>query len=235
MPIDLVPFGFTATENLVYGALLELGPSSGYAVAKVLSIARANGYQALDALVAKGAAAVTGHDPRRYRAVRPKDVLARIVGQESGKLDRLERQVSEAAPEGDTPVVRIEGTRALREIATRSIVRAGRSVICVAPAEFLEGLAPAWRARAARGGGGGGGGGGETAVWSTDREPRGIAVSGVTSPQVTTGAPSDPLALLAVDDSALLARLGANPTGYWSSDPALVATVRAAITGLTTA
>ena len=159
--------------------------------------------------------------------MRPKDVLARIVGQESGKLDRLERQVSEAAPEGDTPVVRIEGTRALREIATRSIVRAGRSVICVAPAEFLEGLAPAWRARAA--------GGGETTVWSTDREPRGIAVSGVTSPQVTTGAPTDPLALLAVDDSALLARLGANPTGYWSSDPALAATVRAAITGLTTA
>lgn len=232
MPIDLVPFGFTATENLVYGALLELGPSSGYAVAKVLSIARANGYQALDALVAKGAAAVTGHDPRRYRTVRPKDVLARIVGQESGKLDRLERQVSEVAPEGDTPVVRIEGTRALREIATRSIVRAGRSVICVAPAEFLEGLAPAWRARAA---GGGGDGGGETAVWSTDREPRGIAVSGVTSRQVTTDVPNDPLALLAVDDSALLARLGANPTGYWSSDPALVATVRAAITGLTTA
>ncbi len=232
MPIDLAPFGFTATESLVYGALLELGPSSGYAVAKVLSIARANGYQALDALVAKGAAVVTGHGPRRYRAVRPKDVLARIVGQECGKLDRLERQVSEAAPEGDTPVVRIEGTRALREVATRVIVRAGRSLICVAPAEFLEGLAPALRARAA---GGGGGGGGETAVWSTDREPRGIAVSGVTSPQVTTGTPSDPLALLVVDDSALLARLGANPTGYWSSDPALVATVRAAVTGLTNA
>lgn len=233
MSIDLVPFGFTATQNLVYGALLQLGPSSGYAVAKVLSIARANGYQALDALVTKGAAVVTGRDPRRYRAVRPKDVLAQIVGQESGKLDRLERQVSEAAPEGDTPIVRVEGTRALREIATRSIVRAGRSVICVAPAEFLEGLAPAWRTRAAEEGSGIEGR--ETAVWSTDREPRGIAVSGVTSPQVTTVAPANPLALLAVDDSALLARLGANPTGYWSSDAALVATVRAAIIGLTTA
>ncbi len=57
--IDLTPFGFTPTENLAYGALLDLGPSSGYAVAKELSIARANAYQALNGLVAKGAAVIT--------------------------------------------------------------------------------------------------------------------------------------------------------------------------------
>ena len=71
MPIDLTPFGFTPTENRAYGALLELGPSSGYALAKALSIARANAYQALNGLVAKGGAIRTHEAPQRYRAERP--------------------------------------------------------------------------------------------------------------------------------------------------------------------
>ncbi len=73
--IDLTPFGFTPTENLAYGALLELGPSSGYALAKDLSIARANAYQALNGLVAKGAAIQTDDQPQRYRAESKKPVL----------------------------------------------------------------------------------------------------------------------------------------------------------------
>ena len=53
-PLDLTPFGYTQTENLVYSRLLQGGPASGYAVARDLLIARANAYQALRGLVAKG-------------------------------------------------------------------------------------------------------------------------------------------------------------------------------------
>src|SRR2546428_152536 len=34
MPADLMPFGFTATESMVYSTLLRLGPATGYAVAR---------------------------------------------------------------------------------------------------------------------------------------------------------------------------------------------------------
>src|SRR2546422_7108627 len=51
MPADLMPFGFTATESMVYSTLLRLGPATGYAVARAVRLARANAYGALDGLV----------------------------------------------------------------------------------------------------------------------------------------------------------------------------------------
>src|SRR2546421_246980 len=48
--VDLTPFGFTPTESQVYGALLRLGPSTGYAVAHATRVARANTYGALEGL-----------------------------------------------------------------------------------------------------------------------------------------------------------------------------------------
>src|SRR5207237_10905226 len=94
-PIDLTPFGFTPTESLVYGRLLTGGPASGYAVSRDLLVARANVYQALRALVAKGAAVSTGEKPQRFRAVKPRDLYAGIVERENGKLDSLEAQILE--------------------------------------------------------------------------------------------------------------------------------------------
>ena len=70
-PVDLTPFGFTPTESAAYGALLAAGPSSGYAVARHLAVARANAYQALNGLVTKQAADCTGEDPQIFRAVQP--------------------------------------------------------------------------------------------------------------------------------------------------------------------
>ena len=49
--VTLERFGFTPTETKVYESLLRLGPSTGYAVAKDVRLARANVYQALDGLV----------------------------------------------------------------------------------------------------------------------------------------------------------------------------------------
>src|ERR687891_554380 len=56
MAVDLTPFGFTPTESLVYTALLRLGPSTGYAVARRARVARANAYAALEGLVEEGLA-----------------------------------------------------------------------------------------------------------------------------------------------------------------------------------
>ena len=59
MALNLMPFGFTPTESLVYGTLLRLGPSTGYAVARGSRLARANAYSALEGLVTRGAATRT--------------------------------------------------------------------------------------------------------------------------------------------------------------------------------
>src|SRR5438128_78645 len=50
---DLTPFGFTATESRVYATLLQLGPATGYAVARAARLARANASGALDGLVTR--------------------------------------------------------------------------------------------------------------------------------------------------------------------------------------
>src|SRR2546421_55199 len=75
-PINLTPFGFTATESQVYGALLRLGPSTGYAVAHAARIARANTYGALEGLAGRAAAIRLPRRPGRYRAGDPPALIA---------------------------------------------------------------------------------------------------------------------------------------------------------------
>src|SRR6266567_4526836 len=63
--VDLTPFGFTPTESQVYGALLRLGPSTGYAVAHATRLAprpRAHHRRA----PGRGRRARRGEQPRRW-------------------------------------------------------------------------------------------------------------------------------------------------------------------------
>jgi hypothetical protein len=222
--IDLTPFGFTATEALAYGALLELGPSSGYAVAKQLSIARANAYQALDALVAKRAAVVSAANPRRYRAVQPQAVLTTIVEAQSRQIDRLEEQILAHPAAGAEPLVRVAGLRAVRETATRDIVRAEREVLCVAPPAEILALAPAFRARAA--------GRRPASVWCLGPVPEAsVPLAGELAADVLQRHFLEPVLLLAAD-GALMASVGDEAQGYWSSAPLIAGVVRAAIADL---
>src|SRR3989442_736373 len=78
MPADLMPFGFTATESMVYSTLLRLGPATGYAVARAVRLARANAYGALDGLVSRGAAVRIPGRPMRYRPADPQALVAQI-------------------------------------------------------------------------------------------------------------------------------------------------------------
>jgi sugar-specific transcriptional regulator TrmB len=144
--LDLTPFGFTPTESASYQALLELGPSSGYAVAKYLSIARANAYQALDALVTKGTATLGSGAPRSYRAVSPGGLLALLTHAEATKLDRLEAQLAALEHGGEPTTVAFSGERRLEELALRTAARAS-SVRCLGPDGLLRRLVPIWRKR----------------------------------------------------------------------------------------
>src|SRR6059058_3456430 len=87
--VDLTPFGFTPTESQVYGALLRLGPSTGYAVAHATRVARANTYGALEGLAGRAAAIRLPGRPARSRAVDPRALIARLAAAKGQALDRL--------------------------------------------------------------------------------------------------------------------------------------------------
>jgi len=220
--LDLTPFGFTPTESNTYTALLELGPSSGYAAARALSIARANAYQALDGLVAKGAAVlIDAATPKRYRAVQPRTLFAQIVSAQDRKIDELERAVLARPAAAAAPHLQIRGTRALLDVAVRAVVRAEGEVRCATAGARLDALAPAFRARAAAGR--------QTSLWAT--EPH------VTDFPVSIG-PVDPErwrflgsadAILLTADGALAATLGDDAEGTWSESALHIGLVSAAI------
>lgn len=201
-PIDLTPFGFTPTESLAYEALLALGPASGYAVAKQVSIARANAYQALNGLVAKGAAVRIDANPQRFRAVKPDALLARVAADEADKIAQLERQVAERGGIGDDAIVPVEGERALRDVLTRWAGRSTGPVLCLAPQRLREALQPVWRKREADGA--------TTTLWTS---------------------PDDALLLFWCEEAAVVARADEQARGYWCSDPVLLTTVKGAILG----
>jgi sugar-specific transcriptional regulator TrmB len=219
---DLAMFGFTPTESGAYRTLVTLGPSSGYAVARELSIARANAYQALDGLVAKGAAVlVSDVAPKRYRAVQPMTVFARIAAAEMLKLDQLERDLARQPSTGAPLHVSLSGGRAVQEAASRAIVRATNEVLCVAPSEQLQAMVPALRARAAASR--------PVRVWSADAPPVGMPVD-VERAKGTALAEQfgGPVLLLAADGA--LAAVDRSPwNGVWSEDPLIAGLVRSAI------
>ncbi len=224
--IDLTPFGFTATENTVYSRLLSGGPASGYAVAKDLLIARANAYQALRGLVAKGAASMTGDAPQRFRGVRPADLYATIVERQTHKLDRLETQLTLGDEPGASSFVPLSGERAFIELAGRTAAREPGPVTCLAPARLIGLLVPALRKRAADGA--------QTTIWSLgDPATVSLPLEGAIPAERAAALFGSPVAILLTGEAALLARLvDRSVAGYWTSDPSVVGATRGAMAAL---
>ncbi|MFI5208116.1 MAG: TrmB family transcriptional regulator [Gemmatimonadales bacterium] len=117
-------FGFTPTETKSYQALLKLGPSTGYRVARDLGIARANVYQALEALVRRGAARKAASIPSQYAAVSPASLVAELERGFRRDLAQLDESLRRL-PQGSSDVV-----SDLEALVTseRLIVRATESV-----------------------------------------------------------------------------------------------------------
>lgn len=145
--IDLTPFGFTPTESLAYGMLLETGPTGGYALAKRLNIARANAYQALNGLVTKGAASLDDGRPQRFRPVRPDALLAMMVHAEGRKLDDLQDQIGGFADRDGETFVELIGARAVHDLVMRTAAREQAPVVCAATGPVIAATAPGWRRR----------------------------------------------------------------------------------------
>lgn len=221
--VDLTDFGFTPTESQAYAALLRSGPSSGYAVAKQMSVARANAYQALNGLVAKAAAVEIEHDPRVFRAVAPSALLAHITREQAAQLDRLERAMAELSQAGEPAIVPFRGSAELEALALRTAVRAP-AVTSFGPPDLLRSLGPIWRARAANDR--------PTTLYAVGdpAAPLPFPIHATLIPRQVRELFGAHVGGLVTDDAGIIARLDADePDGLWFSDPLLTGTLRAAL------
>jgi predicted transcriptional regulator len=214
--LDLTPFGFTPTESAAYRQLIEDGPSSGYAVAKRLAIARANAYQALDGLVAKNAADVVTGEPRTYRAIQPQALLAMISRDLAAGLDTLEGQLVSLAEPGAPGTVAFSGDAEFNAVLMRSAIRPPAMVEFLAPSSVFASTVPVWRTRYANGR--------PTGLWCIGQVPEDFPVPAAITidPASVRRLGGEPLVLI-TPNAALLGRLsGAGPEGHWTSDPVLM-------------
>ena len=218
MPADLMPFGFTATESLVYSTLLRLGPATGYAVARAVRLARANAYGALDGLVSRGAAVRMPGRPTRYRPADPQALLAQITAAHGEALDRLSRALADAARSTEPETKTLAGARAVANVVLQLVARAERRVEGVLAAELWRATLPAWRRAAAR----------------AQVELRIAGDAPTEAPELVVGTtPPDHPTVLVIDNTQALAAVGSADglAAVWTSHPAIVALARRALGG----
>jgi len=222
--IDLTPFGFTPTESLVYGSLLQLGPSTGYAVARACRVARANAYGALEGLVRGGAAtrAPGGGRPTRYRPTDPQALVAQLAAAQGEALERLSRALQHASQPGEPLTREIAGTRATANLILQLVARAERRVEGILAADLWRPTLPAWRRAAGRV---------AVALRVAGDETPLPEETGVVAGRVSADQPT----LLVIDGRQAVAATAHDPelTAIWSSHPLFVAIAEAAIRGLT--
>jgi sugar-specific transcriptional regulator TrmB len=226
--IDLTPFGFTTTESLVYAALLRLGPSTGYGVARATRLARANAYGALEGLVSGGAAfrSPPPSRPVHYRPSDPQTLLAQLAARQGAALDRLGQALRDASLPLEPETRVITGERAVGNLIHQLVARAERRVAGMLAAALWRPTLPAWRRAAAR------------AVLDvklagdSDAAGRVGGAGAADTEGILTGAVSgaEPTILLIDDAQVIMATAAGDATlALWSAHPHVVELARRAL------
>lgn len=197
----------------MYRTLLELGPSTGYAVARTAGYARANTYSALDGLLLRGAAQRAAGRPARYRATDPQTLLVQLAAEQGERLEGLARAVADLHKPVEPVTRTAEGARATGNVVQQLVARAAKQVEGVVAAELWLPTLPAWR-HAAR------------------RARLQVVISGDVpdAEDLATGrVPAGEATMLLVDDQFTLVATGtgAAMTAVWSGHPLLVLLARA--------
>lgn len=228
MTIDLTPFGFTPTESLVYSALLDRGFTSAYALAQAIGVARANAYQALHGLVAKGAAVRVSDTPQVFRPIGPVELLAMVSQRQASRLDDLESQINRRGRGGQEITVRFSGRREFSELVLRTAARA-EVVSCMAESNLLTSLNPVWRKRAQDGS--------ETSLWPIGEQQPDLPlpIAGMIGMNRVAHYFGSPATILIADDRVMVGTetAKADLRGLWTSDPVLCGCAVAALDALT--
>jgi sugar-specific transcriptional regulator TrmB len=87
----LETFGLTEYEAKCFVALVRIDHGTAREVAEVADVPRPRVYDSVESLGERGLADVQESQPRRFRAVAPRDAIDRIRREYGDRLDRLER------------------------------------------------------------------------------------------------------------------------------------------------
>jgi HTH-type transcriptional regulator, sugar sensing transcriptional regulator len=217
--LNLVPFGFTPTESLVYQVLLTGGPGTGYAIARSAGLARANAYSALEGLVSKGAARLDPGRPKRYRPEAPAALIARISTDHGLALEQLSGELDTVTVPNTPTLVEVESGRAVLQLITHDVARAAASVFLLAPGDAYPLLAPALRRPFSAG----------LPLTLCASSPANLGFIEVEVLTDMRGWPGTPILAIVDERSAIAAsRSGTEVRGHWSTAPAFVAAARLA-------
>jgi sugar-specific transcriptional regulator TrmB len=218
--LELTRFGFTPTESLIYEVLLTNGPGTGYSIARAAGLARANAYSALEGLVAKGAARVEGGRPKRYRPEPPTGLIARITNDHGLALERLSTELEVLSVPATPTVVEIESGRAVLQLISHDVARAGHSVALLVPPDAFPLLAPALRRPVSAG----------LTVSLYSLAPVDLGFVAVETVPEGHQWPGMPIIAVVDEGSAVIAsRNGTEVRGHWSTAPGFVAAARLAL------
>jgi sugar-specific transcriptional regulator TrmB len=148
----LTALGFTETEALVYCELLTASPATGYRLAQAVGKAPANTYQALSALVQKGAAMVDESGGKSFRAVPPGELLAAMAaGFEARRTAAAEALERLARPAEDDRIYQLKSADQVMQRALAMIEGAREILLFDLFPGPLEALSPALERAAAQG------------------------------------------------------------------------------------
>lgn len=149
----LAELGFSSQEARVYLALLQHPSATGYEVAKIAGLQRANVYQVLSGLTDRGVVdRVSDGTPARFVAHPPAAVLGRIKRQTAERADSLIADLATlAAPRDQAGFFSLRDRESVIDRAASLVAEARTRVAVCAWADDLEWLAPGLRAAAQSG------------------------------------------------------------------------------------
>jgi len=107
---QLLSFGLTRQEAIIYTCLLENGEQTGYEVAKITGISRSNTYNALAGLVEKGAAFAIEGTGTKYIPVEINDFSNNIIRNLKKMQEKLLVNAPKQTPQSDAYIT-IQGEK----------------------------------------------------------------------------------------------------------------------------
>ena len=148
----LVQLGFSSQEARVYVALLRQPSATGYEIAKVAGLQRANVYQVLAGLADRAVVAQVSDAPARFVAHPPAEVLGRVKQQTSERCEALIVDLAAvAAPVEPAAFWSLRGRDAVLERAGSLVADAQERVAVCLWADDLDWLGGALRSAAQSG------------------------------------------------------------------------------------
>lgn len=150
---DLVSLGFTSAEARVYVALLQQPEATGYELAKVAGLQRANVYTAIETLVGKEAVSrLERGGPARFVAVPPADVLGRIKRSTARRADGVIADLARlTGPREEVTFYTLRSQESIIDRVASLIDGARRRIDVCAWRDDMDWLAPPLRAAARSG------------------------------------------------------------------------------------